>query len=57
MVLPSPTPGKLLIARFNPKKDAHFRSASVPRIRVRSVPAATVSAPSQKKPWWRNIVA
>src|SRR4029077_5554234 len=57
MVLPSPTPGKLLIARFNPRKNAHFQTASAPRIPVRSVPAVPASIPSQKKPWWRNIVA
>jgi len=57
MVLPSPTPGKLLIARFNPRKTAHFQTASAPRIPVRSVPAVPASIPSQKKPWWRNIVA
>jgi hypothetical protein len=57
MVLPSPTPGKLLIARFNRRKDAYFQTASAPRIPVRSEPAVPASTPSHKKPWWRNIVA
>jgi hypothetical protein len=57
MVLPSPTPGKLLIARFSPRKDAHFQTAPAPKIPVCRVSSAPISAPSQKKPWWRNIVA
>jgi len=57
MVLPSSTPGRLLIARFSPRKDAHSQTRPAPKIPVRSVPAAAISRPSQKKPWWRSIVA
>lgn len=57
MVLPSPTPGKLLLAHFSPRNNAHFQTAPPPRIPVRSVAGVPKSAPSQKKPWWRNIVA
>lgn len=63
VVLPAPTPGRLLIARFTPRKDAHFPAAPARRIPVRSVPSS-VSATSPKgvadpakKPWWRNVVA
>ena len=57
MVLPSSTPDKLLIARFNPRKDAHFQTVTAPKIPARSVPAVPISAPALKKPWWRSIVA
>ncbi len=54
IVLPSSTPGRLLIARFTPRNVA---TAPVPRA---TMPAATLQrkpAVSVKKSWWRNIVA
>jgi hypothetical protein len=70
IVLPSSTPGKLLLARFIPRKDGQLPTA--PRART-PMSAATAnartskpaSAPpfqkkpaaSAKKPWWRKIVA
>jgi hypothetical protein len=66
VVLPSQTPGKLLIARFLPRKDAQLLvepRTAVPARRLN--PARTTahsSAPkkpvaSTEKPWWRKIVA
>jgi hypothetical protein len=64
IVLPSSTPGKLLLARFTPRKDAKLvvgpRTSAAPR-RVNPVaPAASAqkkTPASAKKPWWRKIVA
>jgi len=60
IVLPSSTPGRLLIARFTPRKVAPTPTA--PRASVRSTPLSAASgqrkpAASVKKPWWRSIVA
>ena len=64
MVLPSPMLGKLLIARFNPKKGVQFPTGPAAKTPIRSLPPANTSpapkrmtAGSEKKPWWRNIVA
>ncbi len=60
IVLPSSTPGRLLIARFTPRNMA--QASVAPRTSVR--PSQLHSAATQKKapasvkkPWWRNIVA
>jgi hypothetical protein len=59
IVLPSSTPGKLLIARFSHRKfdealDGPSRTtgAHVPRPAVPKKPVVSV-----KKPWWRKFVA
>lgn len=64
IVLPSPTLGKLLIARFSPRKGGRFATGPARRIPVRSAPMSSASAAPQmqtansaRKPWWRNIVA
>ena len=62
IVLPSPTPGKLLIARFSQRKEA-VAPASV---RLGGYPSGLGSTPALgkepataagQKPWWRKIVA
>jgi hypothetical protein len=62
IVLPSPTPGKLLIARFCHRKEAVVAPASVGLGRypsgLRSAPAlGRKPATAAQKPWWRKIVA
>lgn len=58
IVLPSSTPGKLLIARFT-----HLKQAEVPHpLKKQSAPVvppitAKKHAASAKKPWWRKFVA
>lgn len=59
IVLPSPTPGKLLIARFTHRKvdqtatrPAGPVSAHIPVPAPPKRPAASL-----KKPWWRKFVA
>ena len=59
LVLPSPTPGKLLMARFTARKRAP--QAPSPEKWPENPFAATLAmkkpVTSDKKPWWRNIVA
>jgi hypothetical protein len=58
IVLPSSTPGKLLIARFSHRKvedatpNPRPTSAHIPRPAVPKKPVVSV-----KKPWWRKFVA
>jgi hypothetical protein len=58
IVLPSSTPGKLLIARFTQRKGnelaAHLKPQATPM-----VPPVFAKKPvaSVKKPWWRKFVA
>lgn len=62
IVLPSPTPGKLLIARFSQRKEAVVAPASV---RLGRYPSGLGSTPALgkkpatavQKPWWRKLVA
>ena len=59
IVLPSSTPGKLLIARFSTRKQAVMPTVPQP------VPPSLLVAPavpkkptaSEKKAWWKRIVA
>ncbi|MGC2194023.1 MAG: hypothetical protein WA628_05065 [Terriglobales bacterium] len=62
IVLPSSTPGKLLIARFSQRKNPAVEIA--PRALNGPLPAVTTAtvlhrkpAASVKKTWWRKIVA
>jgi len=60
IVLPSSTPGRLLIARFTPRSVAS--TPTIPRASVPGTPLSPSSvqrkpSASVKKPWWRNIVA
>jgi len=64
IVLPSSTPGRLLIARFTPRKGAQMPTA--PRAATRGAYSSgqVAAPPIQKKPvasakqrWWRKIVA
>ena len=58
LVLPSPTPGKLLVARFSAPKKSEPSALLAPK--RDSVPGSAVMrkpAEAAKKPWWRNIVA
>jgi hypothetical protein len=60
LVLPSSTPGKLLVARFCPRKSAQTATTSntAPTISPRSaILVPRKPAASAKKPWWRKIVA
>ena len=60
LVLPSPTPGKLLVARFSAPKKAEPSALLAPPKREPALHPASVMrkpAESAKKPWWRNIVA
>jgi hypothetical protein len=60
LVLPSPTPGKLLVARFSARKDAPTATnltPALPRSVVPVLPALKKPVVSAKKPWWRNFVA
>jgi len=57
VVLPASTPGRLLIARFTPKKQnvaIDVPRAGIPRF---AIPPQPKRATSVRKPWWRNIVA
>jgi hypothetical protein len=61
IVLPSSTPGRLLIARFSQRKKvveaAPFR-ASAPRSAIQSpTDLRKKASASVKKAWWRKIVA
>jgi hypothetical protein len=58
IVLPSSTPGKLLIARFTQRKHAEVPVA-LKKAATPLVPAITAKKPSAsaKKPWWRKFVA
>jgi hypothetical protein len=56
LVLPSSTPGKLLIAHFAPRKKSQPATTAARSAR----PAPTIPkkpATSARKPWWRKIVA
>jgi hypothetical protein len=59
LVLPSPNPGKLLVARFSTRKSTVLRppSPSVARPAAFAPPPIRKSVESVKKPWWRKIVA
>ena len=59
LVLPSPNPGKLLVARFSTRKRTVLRppSPAVSRSAAIAPPAIKKSVESVKKPWWRRIVA
>ena len=59
LVLPSPTPGKLLVARFSAPKKAEPPAILAPPKRESILGPAIMRKPvaSAKKPWWRNIVA
>lgn len=58
IVLPSPTPGKLLIARFGQRKDAPASSSAISLSRPATSPSnGKKPATSEKKPWWRRFVA
>jgi hypothetical protein len=58
IVLPSSTPGKLLIARITKAKSnepaADFKSLATPIV---PPPLPKKQAASVKKPWWRKFVA
>jgi hypothetical protein len=55
LVLPSPNPGRLLIARFAPRKDVQLPTTYAARP-TRPVPPKKPVVPA-KKPWWRKLVA
>ena len=60
LVLPSPTPGKLLVARFSaPKKSDPSALLTAPKRDSLLGPGSAMRKPveSARKPWWRNIVA
>ena len=59
LVLPSPTPGKLLVARFSAPKKAETPAVLTAPKRDSVLFPASMRKPvaSAKKPWWRNIVA
>jgi hypothetical protein len=59
LVLPSPTPGKLLVARFSaPKKVEPPAVLAAPKRDSVLFPASMRKpVDTAKKPWWRNIVA
>jgi hypothetical protein len=58
LVLPSPTPGKLLVARFNARKNIlQAPSPTAPRPIAIAPPTIKKPVESVKKPWWRKIVA
>ena len=54
LVLPSPNPGRLLIARFSPRKGAQLPTTRTVRP---SPPVPKKPAASARKPWWRKLVA
>lgn len=55
LVLPSPTPGKLLIARFTPHKTVQMPTGQATRPARPTAPKKPAVA--ARKPWWRKIVA
>jgi hypothetical protein len=60
IVLPSSISGRLLIARFTPRRVAQAPLAPHSNVRPSQSPFAATqkkAAASVKKPWWRNIVA
>jgi hypothetical protein len=59
LVLPSPTPGKLLVARFSAPKKAEPSALLAPKRDSVLGPSAVMRKPvaAVKKPWWRSIVA
>jgi hypothetical protein len=60
IVLPSSNPGKLLIARFSYRKPAVPKPLP-PIAKTSSIPTAALlqkkPTASERKPWWRKIVA
>ena len=56
LVLPSHNPGRLLIARFSPRKDAQLPTTNARTARP-VPPAPSKPAASARKPWWRKLVA
>lgn len=57
IVLPSSTPGKLLVARFTKCKASEPPVDFKPPARVTAPVAPKKQAASIKKPWWRKFVA
>jgi hypothetical protein len=58
IVLPSSTPGKLLIARFTQRKGNELAADLKPRTTPLVPPVfPKKQAASVKKPWWRKFVA
>lgn len=57
LVLPSPNPGKLLIARFAPHKRAELPTPHTARSMRPGAIAPRKPAASARKPWWRKLVA
>jgi hypothetical protein len=56
LVLPSHNPGRLLIARFSPRKDAQVPSANAHTARPGPLAPKKPGA-SSREPWWRKLVA
>jgi hypothetical protein len=60
IVLPSSTPGRLLIAHFTPRKispPVGEPRLGIPAFQKSVAPVAKKPVRSANKPWWRNIVA
>jgi hypothetical protein len=57
LVLPSLTPGRLLIARFTARKDAQLSTPKAARPARPGAIAPKKAAASDRKPWWRKLVA
>jgi hypothetical protein len=59
LVLPSPNPGKLLVARFSTRKSTVLRPPPPPVAHPTAIapPVMKKGVESVKKPWWRKIVA
>jgi hypothetical protein len=57
MVLPSSTPGKLLIARFTKHKNTEPAADFKAPVRIVPPVAPKKQTASVKKPWWRKFVA
>ena len=56
LVMPSHNPGRLLIARFSPRKDAQVPTANAHTARPGPL-APKKPRVSARKPWWRKLVA
>jgi hypothetical protein len=59
IVLPSPNPGRLLIARFTASRKAEAPAPPIypKNVGPRTGIVAKIPVASEKKPWWRRIVA
>jgi hypothetical protein len=57
IVLPSSTPGKLLVARFTKYKAPEVTPHTTAPPRTATPAAVKKQAASIKKPWWRKFVA